>query len=118
VAVEPHADVPLADAIRALRRELLAAVREGEDKEVRFALGPIELEFQVEVAQEAGVEGGVKFWVISAGGTGSRRSEITHAVRLTPSPVLASEVGPNVPLVVGSEAMQRPVGSQQPVRPR
>jgi hypothetical protein len=101
-------DVPLASAIEALRRELVAAVQEGRDQDVRFALGPIELEFQVEVAREAGGEAGVKFWVVSLGGKGSRTSGTTHTVRLSLNPVLAAEVGRDVPLVVGSEQARRP----------
>ncbi len=101
-------EVPLASAIAALRRELVAAVSEGEEKGVRFALGPIELEFQVEVSSEAAGEAGVRFWVVSLGGKGSRASGSTHTVRLTLNPVLASEVGKDFPLVVGSEQVRRP----------
>lgn len=100
--------VPLARAIEALRRELVAAVQEGKDEEVRFALGEIELEFQVEVSHEAGAEAGVKFWVVSLGGKGSRTAGQTHTVKLSLSPVLASDVGRDVPLVVGSEQVTRP----------
>jgi len=110
-------EVPLASAIAALRRELVAAVSEGEDKGVRFALGPIELEFQVEVSSEAGGEAGVKFWVISLGGKGSRTSGTTHTVHLTLNPVLASEVGDDGPLVVGSEQSRRPAPRRAPDLP-
>ena len=41
--------IPLSGAIRALRQELVESVREGQDQEVKFALGPIELELQVQV---------------------------------------------------------------------
>jgi hypothetical protein len=101
-------EIPLASAIKALRRELVAAVKEANDQEVRFALGPIELEFQVEVSREAGGEAGVKFWVVSLGAKGSRMSGTTHTVRLSLSPVRASEAGGDVPLVVGSEQVRRP----------
>lgn len=101
-------DIPLSRAIQALRRELVAAVQEGEDQEVRFALGPIELEFQVELSREAGGEAGIKFWVVSLGGKGSRTSGTTHTVRLSLSPVLASEAGRDIPLVVGSDQVRRP----------
>jgi hypothetical protein len=100
--------VPLASAIEALRGELIAAVRQGKDEEVRFALGPIELEFQVEVSREAGGEAGVKFWVVSLGGKGTRSSGTTHTVRVSLSPVLARDVGTDKPLVVGSEQVRRP----------
>jgi hypothetical protein len=101
-------NVPLASAIEALRSELLQAVRGGEDQEVRFALGPIELEFEVEVTREAGGEAGVKFWVIGLGAKGSRTSGTTHTVRISLSPVLAADVGTDQPLVVGSEQVRRP----------
>lgn len=100
-------EVPLASAIEALRRELVVALAEGKDQEVRFALGPIELEFQVEVSREAGGEAGVKFWVVSLGAKGSRSSGSTHTVRVNLSPVLAS-VGTDKPLVVGSAQAERP----------
>jgi len=53
VTIAAELQIPLAEAIRALRRELVEAVREGEDEEVRFALGDIDLELQVEVSKEA-----------------------------------------------------------------
>jgi hypothetical protein len=100
--------VPLAAAIEALRGELVAALEEGKDAEVRFALGPVELEFQVEVSREAGADVGVKFWVVALGGKGSRSTATTHTVRLSLSPVLAADVGTDTPLVVGSEQPRRP----------
>ena len=100
--------VPLAAAIEALRGELLAALKAGEGKEVRFALGPVELEFQVEVSRDVGADGAVKFWVVAMGAKGSPSSSATHTVRLSLSPVLASDVGSDVPLVVGSEQVRRP----------
>jgi hypothetical protein len=101
-------DVPLASAIEALRGELVAALDAGEGEEVRFALGPVELEFQVELSREAGGEAGVKFWVVALGGKGSRASATTHTVRLSLSPVLASDIDGDRPLVVGSEQLRRP----------
>jgi hypothetical protein len=101
-------EIPLADAIRALRRELVAAVGEGADQDVRFALGPIELELQVEMSREAGGQGGIAFWVVSLGGSGKRASAVTHSVKLSLTPTLASDVGEDVPLVVGSDLVQRP----------
>ncbi len=108
MADESGLDVPLASAIEALRGELVAAVQAGKGQEVRFALGSVELEFQVEVSRETGGEAGVKFWVIALGGKGTRSSGTAHTVRLSLSPVLASEAGDDRPLVVGSEQARRP----------
>ena len=102
------AQIPLSSAIRALRRELVDAVREGEEQEVKFALGPIELELQVEVSASGGGEAGIKFWVISLGGKGERSSGRTQTVRISLTPVLGAGGDGDRPLVVGSEQVLRP----------
>ena len=81
------ATVGLADAIKALRGELSAAMVEGKQEELRFRLGPVEMEFTVEVAKEGGGEAGVKFWVVSLGGKGSVGSGATHRVKLELQPL-------------------------------
>jgi|1186.fasta_scaffold492652_2 hypothetical protein len=78
--------VGLADAIRALRSELTTAMTEGADQALRFELGPVEMEFLLEVQKEAGGEAGVRFWVISLGGKGSVSSGSTHRVTLALTP--------------------------------
>jgi hypothetical protein len=102
------AQIPLSSAIRALRRELVDAVKEGEEQEVKFALGPIELELQVEVSSTGGGEAEIKFWVISLGGKGERTSGRTQTVRISLTPVLGTDGDSNRPLVVGSEQVVRP----------
>src|SRR5262245_22854240 len=79
--------IPLAAAIQALRAEVVEAMRQAGDEEVRFALGPIELELQVEASREASGEAGIKFWLVSIGGRGSRSSSTTHTINLTLTPV-------------------------------
>jgi hypothetical protein len=79
-------------------------VRQGKDEEVRFALGPVELELQVEVSKEAGGEAGIAFWLVTIGGKGSRTSTTTHTVKLSLSPVSATGEG----LVVHSQVEGRP----------
>jgi Trypsin-co-occurring domain 2 len=96
--------IPLAQAIRALRAELVEAVRQGKDEEVKFALGPVELELQVQVSKEAGGEAGIAFWLVTIGGRGSRTSGTTHTVKLSLSPVDASGAG----LIVSSGVEGRP----------
>jgi Trypsin-co-occurring domain 2 len=78
--------IELASVIRALRSELGNAVREQTGEEIGFALGPVELELQVELAQEAGGEAGIKFWLVSIGGKGSRSSGTTQTVKLQLAP--------------------------------
>jgi hypothetical protein len=95
--------IPLAEALRALRRELLEAIRESKDAELRFALGTVELELQLEISKERGGEGGISFWVLSIGGKGSRTAGTTHTIRLSLTPVAGSD-----DVLVGSALTERP----------
>jgi hypothetical protein len=106
--VTEDAQIPLSDAICALRRELVEAVKEGKDQEVKFALGPIELELQVELSSTGGGVAGIKFWVISLGGKGERSSGRSQTVRISLTPVLGTDGDGSRPLVVGSEQVLRP----------
>lgn len=78
----PEQPLGLADAVRALRSELTTVMREGRDEALRFELGPVEMEFLLEVQREAGAEAGVKFWVVNVGGRGSVTRGSTHRVML------------------------------------
>jgi hypothetical protein len=104
VTIPADVQIPLADAIRALRSELVEAVREGADEEVRFALGPVELELQVEVSKEASGQAGIAFWLVSIGGGGKRASTTAHTVKLNLTPVDAS----GEDLTVSSQLESRP----------
>src|SRR4051812_29036082 len=78
--------VPLVEAVRSLRREIIEASRVAQGEEVQFKLGPIELEFAVEMSREAGGEAGLKFWVVSLGGQAKRGSATPHTVKLVLPP--------------------------------
>ena len=95
--------IPLADAVRALRRELEVAVRQAEDEEIKFALGPVDLELQVEVSNGIEGEAGISFWLVSLGGRASRTAATTHTVRLHLSPVGATDQ-----VLIRSEVEDRP----------
>jgi hypothetical protein len=76
----------LAEAVAALRKELTSAMTAGAGERVRFELGTVEMEFQLELAKERGAEAGVKFWVVTLGGKGSTTSGSTHRVSLQLTP--------------------------------
>jgi Trypsin-co-occurring domain 2 len=59
--------VELAQVIGQLRRELSAAMRDGEGEDLRFELGPVELELTVAVSKETGPNAKVRFWVVELG---------------------------------------------------
>ncbi len=85
------AGIPLAAAIGELRKQIIIATEQARDEKVRFRLGPIELELQIELEASAEIEGGVKAWVLSIGASGTERSTKTHRVKLTLEPRTASD---------------------------
>jgi hypothetical protein len=100
---DEEALVPLADAIRGLRGEIVRAMREGQDADVRFRVGPIELEFALEVGRKKDVKGGIAFWVVTLGGGGERTSATTHRVKLVVTPL-----GPDGDVLVTDPENERP----------
>jgi len=79
--------IGLKDAIAALRTELGESILAASDEEFRFQVGEISLEFKVEVERTSEVSGGIKFWVVEAGGKGSLASTTTHTVIIPLKPV-------------------------------
>jgi hypothetical protein len=85
--------VGLADAIAALRRELTTAMTAGKDSALRFGLGPVEMEFLLEIrreandkAREGGAEAPVRFGVVTTGAKDSVTRGSTHRVKLSLQP--------------------------------
>jgi hypothetical protein len=78
--------VELAQVIGQLRRELSAAMRDGEGEDLRFELGPVELELTVAVSREAGPNAKVRFWVIELGAEATVSSQATQRIMLTLDP--------------------------------
>ncbi|MFJ4091859.1 trypco2 family protein [Kitasatospora sp. NPDC089913] len=80
-------DVPLADAVAAVRDELLeAAARAVDDPRVVFAVGPVEMEFEVELRAEAKAEVGFKLWAVGAETEAGFSRARTHRVSFTLAP--------------------------------
>lgn len=76
-------DVPsvgLAEAIDAVRAELLAAHQSGRDAGLRFSVGKVVIEFAGELRHTVGVSAGVKFLVFSGDAKGDRSSSATQKV--------------------------------------
>ena len=97
--------IPLRDAIRALRVELLEAVEEASTQVVRFELGSVELEFQVVARREGEGKAKIGFHIFGAeasiGGTGGRSDERTQTVKLVMNPVLLGTGGGRSKLDIG-----------------
>lgn len=100
--------VGLSEAIRRLRAELSQARDEGEDAELRFRLGPVQMEFQVQVTREGAGEAGIKFWVVSVGASGGISGSDVHKVALTLVPQIERD-GQLQDAVIGDRVSARPV---------
>lgn len=79
-------EIELADAVAAVRAELLEAVAWGAGADVAFVVGPIELEFAVELRVDAKVKGGFKAWVVSGDAEAGLARGRTHRVKVSLTP--------------------------------
>ncbi|MGY6658641.1 trypco2 family protein [Amycolatopsis sp. TRM77291] len=79
-------EIELADAVASVRDELLLAAAQGVGAGVEFVVGPIELEFAVELRRDAKMKTGFKAWVVSADGEGGVALGRTHKVKMTLNP--------------------------------
>ena len=101
----------LADAIEAVRCELRRAQDEGQGSDVRFVVGPAEVEFTVEVVKAAGGEASVNVLnLVSFGGSGEVSTGSTNRVKLVLTPV---GVG-GAPFEVASVHSRRPDRTSEP----
>ncbi|MFE7835522.1 trypco2 family protein [Streptomyces sp. NPDC057474] len=80
-------DIELADAVAVLRDGLLAAVAQGADQDLSFEVGPIELEFLVELRQDVKVKSGFKAWVITGDAEAGLARGRTHRVKFALTPL-------------------------------
>lgn len=78
--------VALADVLANLRAELAEAMSAGEGEDLRFELGPVELELTIAVDKEAKPGAKVKFWVLELGAETKLGSTSTQRIKLTLDP--------------------------------
>ena len=81
--------VGLADAVRGIREELDIALDEGRNDRILFELGPIEMEFGVDVRKDRSARAGVKVWVLNASAGGDNGTTATSRLKVTLNPVTA-----------------------------
>jgi hypothetical protein len=79
-------DIELADAIEAVRQQLAAAAERGAGQRIQFEVGPVELEFGVELRRDGRLSGGVRAWVLSADAEASAGHTRAHRVTVTLTP--------------------------------
>jgi hypothetical protein len=78
--------IELGELVRQLRSELQMAREAGAGEQIRFELGPVELDLTVAVTRETGAEAKVRFWVVELGGQGGFSREVTQHIKLTLEP--------------------------------
>jgi len=84
VAVEA---VSLADLIYQLRGDLYRAAWQGEGKDPKFVVGPVELELSVVVDSSRGGGASAALWVVDVSAQAKWSSQATHRIKLTLQPV-------------------------------
>ncbi|MEV0174595.1 trypco2 family protein [Streptomyces sp. NPDC050803] len=82
--------VDLVSAVRALRAQITEAAATDPASDIRFQVGPIQLEFTVALTRDRKVQGGVKAWVVTAGAEAAWSNAETHKVTLNLTPVSAT----------------------------
>ncbi|MFC9602169.1 trypco2 family protein [Streptomyces niveus] len=96
--------VGLADAVRGVRAELQAAMADGAGEDLRFEVGPVELEFAVDVRKERAGDASAKVYVLSFGAKGSAAATSTHRLKFTLQPQDAhgntAKISGNVPVIL------------------
>ncbi|MGB3310537.1 MAG: trypco2 family protein [Nodosilinea sp.] len=91
--------IGLQDAIAALRAELIESVVASQGERLRFEVGEITMEFQVEVERGVDAKGGIQFWVVELGAGGAVKDKNVHKVVIPLKPVRAD----GKPILTGSD---------------
>lgn len=94
--------VGLADAVKGIRAELDAAMTEGAGKDVQFEVGPVELEFAVDIQKDAKADFGVRIWVVSLGAKGGASHDSTNRIKVVLNP--KDEKGKKLKISSGRDA--------------
>ncbi len=91
--------IGLQEAISALRAELIESVVASQGERLRFEVGQITMEFQIEVERSIDAKGGIKFWVVELGTGGTAKDKDVHKVVIPLKPIRAD----GKPVLTGSD---------------
>jgi Trypsin-co-occurring domain 2 len=95
-------EVPLSEALEALRDGLEDAWKRGQGRQVRFAVSEVTLTLETVVNKEKEGSAGIRWYVVQAGGAARSSTESTQTLVLTLTPGLYDEDGIPSPLPVGA----------------
>ena len=91
--------IGLPEAIAALRQELIESIVAAQGEKLRFEVGEVLMEFQVEVEKSIDGKGGIKFWVVEMGAGATSKDKAIHKVTVELKPVRAD----GKPVLTGSD---------------
>ncbi len=91
--------IALKDSIAALRAELIESIVAAQGEKLRFEVGEVTMEFQVEVEQSVDGKGGIRFWVVEMGAGTASKDKAIHKVTVPLKPVRAD----GKPVLTGSD---------------
>ena len=97
--------IGLVETIEKLRAELAEAVEKGQDADIQFPVGSIQLEFNVVVSRDVEAKAGLQFWVVSLGGGATVGEQVTHKVVLNLEPPVTPD---GVPIQVTRSGSDKP----------
>jgi hypothetical protein len=106
--------IELADAVEAIRSQLVDAAARGANSDIAFEVGDIQLEFEVQLSRDGTTKGGVKAWVLAAGYESARGRTETQRVSVTLSP---KHRGTNERIAVKNPDLPRTGNFGQPPTP-
>jgi len=101
-------ETPLAKVLEALRHELAQAWKDSQGQQIRFRASEVTLTVETVLKSDQEFSGGVRWYVLHAGGGASSGRESTQTIVLTLTPGLYDEHGHASPLDV--TAQQREPG--------
>ncbi len=78
--------IEIAEMIEQLRRELSMAIAVAEGEDLRFELGPVEVEAAVSLERSGAADAKIRFWVAEVGTEGRIADTATHRIKLTLEP--------------------------------
>lgn len=91
--------IGLQEAIAALRTELVESVLAAKGERLRFEVGEITMEFQIEVERSIEANGSLKFYIVELGASGTETGKNVHKVVIPLKPIRAD----GKPILTGSD---------------
>jgi hypothetical protein len=96
----------LPEIVAQLRSDLTEAVRAAVDEELRFEVGPIEVELEVGFERTGGTGGKVSVWVLELNASGEVSETRTHRLKFVLQPV--NDTDDEGRLLIGGRQSGRP----------